>query len=108
MLLQQRNSLRRASLRIQLINLRQASLRMWRIPQTNTPVSSQPCQRNRDDQHKSSFSSRFAAIQALHDNYVREVQNWTIPPATSYRPICTLLEQLIKDINNIGPYDDGP
>jgi tryptophan 2,3-dioxygenase len=58
----------------------------------NKPVSSQPCQRNKDDQHK------MAAIQASHDYYVCEGQK--------YWPIRTLLEQLIKDIDNYGPHDN--
>jgi tryptophan 2,3-dioxygenase len=39
-----------------------------------------------------------AAIQASHDYYVREGQK--------YWPIRTLLEQLIKDIDNYGPHDN--
>ena len=98
MLLQHRSSLHRASLHIKQINLRRASLRMRRI---SLCLAS-------DDHHKSSFSSRFAVIQALHDKWLNSTQalhdewlNSTSPRATtphpsSYRPIRTLMEQLSK------------
>ncbi len=58
---------------------------------------------SRDDHHKSSFSSRFAVIQALHDEWLNSTST------SSYRPIRTLMEQLSNDVFNNGRpyYNDG-